>query len=171
MPVLPIIEKKENHWFNELINNEFCLQLAKHGLSVGRVGDRFTFSSISGCVVDKQLIIDIWGNFDVKVLGDSLSAKTDFYKFVPIFIKNESEFNLLINNFCLWKVCVANEIVDRVFEDQIIAIRAFICNFSDSIRSKNCQLLIPDNGSIRCKACKILLNRIRRFKFSQRHEN
>ena len=155
------------NWFKQLIENEFCQKLSHFGVSLGLSGQRLTFSSIQGTVVEKQLIVDKTGHFDGKVFGLSICAKNEFYKSLPIVIQNELEFNSILSLFCKWKVCVANEITERVFEDKIIAIRAFACSITNTVRSRNCELLLPEGGPIRCKSCRILLNRIRKFKNSK----
>ena len=155
---------EDKNWFKNITENDFCLKLNHLKLSYGSSGQRVTFSSIEGSVVSKQLIVDISGHFDVKVLGLSISAKNSFYRLVPNVIKNQLEFNSILNSFSKWKVCVANESTDRVLEDKIIAIRAFVCNTTNTIRSRNCELFLPEIGSIRCKYCRILLNRIRKLK-------
>jgi hypothetical protein len=156
----------EKSWFARILDNEFCAKASLRGLSVGRVGrQRLALSAIRGSVVEKQLIVDASGHFDCKVFGQSISAKNGFYGQVPALVANEREFNAVIELFGKWRVCAANEVTDgRVFEDKVIAIRAFVCNITNSIRSRNCDLFLPDLGAIRCKSCRILLNRIRKFR-------
>ena len=154
----------EKSWFKKLISNDFYVRLFQMGLHFGGTDKRVTFSAIESSIVAKQLIVDISGHFDVKVFGLSISAKNDFYKSVPIFIQNQNEFELVLTLFTKWKVCVANEIPDQVFDDKIITVRTFICNTSNTIRTRNCDLLLPEMSPIRCKSCRMLLNRIRKLK-------
>lgn len=154
----------EKSWFKKLTNSEFNARLFQMGLHFGGTDKRVTFSAIEGSVVTKQLIVDISGHFDVKVFGLSISARNAFYKSVPIFVQNQNEFEFVLSMFAKWKVCVANEIPDQVFDDKIITVRTFVCNTSNTIRTRNCDLFLPEISPIRCKSCRMLLNRIRKLK-------
>lgn len=154
----------------EIITDELCFRWAKVGLSVENKDDRWIFSSITGCLVVKQLIIDYCGNYDVKVYGNSICANNEFYKSAPLVIEGEKDFYFVVNQFSSWQVCAGNEMLNNVFDDTIISIRAFVCSISNTIRSRSCELLINKTGSIRCKECRLLLSRIRKLKYTKPKE-
>ena len=131
------------------------------------MNEKWIFTSINGGLAEKQLLLSLYGEYEVKVLGNSLPAQHAFFEGVPFDLREENDFYCLMNQFGRWKLCAANEIVENVFDDTIIAIRAFVCNLTQTLRSKHCELLVNGTGPIRCKECKMLLNRIRRLKYSR----
>ncbi|RWS30279.1 uncharacterized protein B4U80_10156 [Leptotrombidium deliense] len=165
--VIPVKSKKV--WMEKLNSSEFCFKWACLGLSVEFNGN-WIFTSINGSLAEKQLKLSSYGECEVKVLGNSLSPDHLFFDDVASELNDERDFHCLMSKFARWKVCAGNDIVDNVFKDTVIAVRAFVCNLTQTLRSKYCELLVNGNGPIRCKECKMLLNRIRRLKYQKRRE-